>query len=246
MKPILFNTPMTKAILDGRKTQTRRVIKDADPNWPLEWLGDDAAVMKIDRYGMEYAKPVPGLWATFEAADHAVEYPMFKAPCEPGDILYVRETWRLNNPSGDFKYNNRIAELTYRADLHTKSMSITPDMEKYLSNKWRPSIHMPKEAARLFLRVTDVRAERLQEITAEGAQAEGIRGYNVGMGEVAYSAAQSYEEAGNVFHDDPVGAFAALWVNTVKIADLPRYGWAANPWVWVICFERCEKPETET
>ena len=92
MKPILFNTEMVKAILDGRKTVTRRVVKGAKPDWVLDHIGDHEAMTKVRADGEEYPVDVPGLWATFEQ-DGLPEYPMVKAPCQPGDILWVRETW---------------------------------------------------------------------------------------------------------------------------------------------------------
>ena len=92
---------------------------------------------------------------------------------------------------------------------------------------WHPSIHMPKEAARIWLKVTDVRVERLQEITSEQICREGV--------EVEYPHALNGEEKRY--------AFSTLWNSTIKKADLDRYSWDANPWVWVIEFERCEKPK---
>ena len=103
-----------------------------------------------------------------------------------------------------------------------------PDGEDYQwGGKLRPSIHMPKEAARIWLKVTDVRVERLQEITEEQIGREGV--------EVEYPHVLNGEEKRY--------AFSTLWNSTVKKSDLDRYGWNANPWVWVIEFERCEKPE---
>lgn len=184
-------------------------------------------------------KPIPPENARLElvgdrrhAMDLSIEIPgpndrrIYTPPYLPDDILYVRETW---------------AEWTggyvYKAD------GTCPGYPLAFVDHWHPSIHMPKEAARIFLHVTDLRVERLQNITEEGAQSEGIRGYNVGMGEVAYSVAQSYQEAGSRFYDHPIGAFADLWNSTLKHMDHIRYGWAADPWVWVIKYERCEKPE---
>ena len=197
MKPILFNTDMVQAILEGRKTVTRRVVN-----------GVPAAADKLLFRCGEYVPWV--LNAGMQIGD------AIKPPYKTGDILYVRETWRLNNPAGDFKYNNRIADLTYRADLHTEIIKITQEMEKYLSNKWRPSIHMPKEAARIFLRVTNVRVERLQEITDEQVTAEGA----------------NWSEW-----------FADVWDSTIKPADRDKYGWAADPWVWVLEFKRISRED---
>ena len=97
--------------------------------------------------------------------------------------------------------------FVYRADY--------PEPQRLV---WRPSIHMPKEAARIWLRVTDMRVERLQDIDDDSVVAEGL---NIG---------------------DP---FDELWDSTIKPTDRERYGWSANPWVWVIEFERCEKPMEE-
>lgn len=133
----------------------------------------------------------------------------YKAPYHPGDILYVRETWK-KAPNGYYYYEdwqrNDIADVT----------------------KWKPSIHMPKEAARIWLEVTNVRVERLQEITPQGAWKEGAR----------CSCLHPVPDcAGNKT------TFVNIWNSTIKKADLDCYGWDANPWVWVIEFERCDKPE---
>ena len=219
IKPILFNTEMVRAILDERKAATRRVVKGAKSEWRYEGLSDDAAVMAVDRNGMEYAKPVDGLWATFEGDDGPIDFPMVKAPYCPGDILYVRETWRLVD--FDCIDTDWSASVQYKADMAKGERwhDLSPD-ERI---GWRPSIHMPREAARIWLRVTDVRVERLQEI--ECIATEGI----------------TMIPADN--DRDPRFYFIQLWDSTIKPADRERYGWAASPWVWVIEFERCEKPE---
>lgn len=132
----------------------------------------------------------------------------------PGDILYVRETW-----------TTLVGRYLYKADQK-------PDMQN--PGKWRPSIHMPREAARIFLRVTDVRVERLRDIDYEGCKAEGIW--------------DDYKTTGERYHDAlarkayPI-AFAGLWDSTIKPADRALYDWAANPWVWVIKFERVSREE---
>lgn len=95
--------------------------------------------------------------------------------------------------------------------------------------KWHPSIHMPKEAARIFLRVTNVRVERLQEITSGQICKEGVE----------------VEDPYVLNGEEKRYAFSNLWDSTIKESDLDRYGWNANPWVWVIEFERCDKPESE-
>nr|WP_300184589.1 hypothetical protein [uncultured Agathobaculum sp.] len=197
MKPILFNTGMTRAILEGRKTVTRRVMKPQPVGNSLIKMPDHSCY--------------PGYWA--EVGSERVIKPLY----QPGDVLWVRETW-TRSMAGTFMYR--------------------ADETAIVCDRWRPSIHMPREAARIFLRVTSVRCERLQEITEEGAKAEGICGFFLGMGETGYSATPDAKS----FYDGPVGAFANLWDSTMpkhlyKFKRYPFY-WEDNPWVWVIEFER--------
>ena len=185
MKPILFNTDMVRAILEGRKTVTRRVVK-FKPGQNPQWTGyiPDGQVL----YGSN-------------------NIPASKSPYHPGDILYVRETW-ARSMAGTYLYKATDTPI--------------------ILDRWRPSIHMPKEAARLFLRVTDVRVERLQDITSGQIDAEGCK-------EWAYSA-----KTGELLPSGP-SFFQIKWDRTIKPSDLPLYGWDANPWVWVIEFERVSK-----
>lgn len=138
-----------------------------------------------------------------------------KPPYQPGDILYVRETWGEGYEEGTY---------IYRADDKLAGLPTFKESSKLI---YHPSIHMPKEVARIWLKVTDVRVELLQEITSEQIGREGV--------EVEYPHVLNGEEKRY--------AFSTLWNSTVKKSDLDRYGWNANPWVWVIEFERCEKPE---
>ena len=193
MKPILFNTEMVNSILDGRKITTRRIIK---VNNSLEFMG------------FKEGKALLGKGCCIHET--------IKAPYMPGDILYVRETWGISNPLGDFARNNRTAEYVYKAGYSKgERIPMVREQEKNLG-VWKPSIHMPKDAARIFLKVTDVRVERLQDITEDGIKAEGI-----------------IEEFPPIARDN----FQELWDSTTK-----EYRWRLNPYVWVISFERCEKP----
>lgn len=207
IKPILFNTKMVRAILDGRKDATRRIVKGFIP--------DDAV------WGYTAFTPKGYISCRGTFADGYGEK-FFKLPCESGDILYVRETWK-KAPNGYYYYEdwqrNDIADVT----------------------KWKPSIHMPKEAARIWLKVTDVRVERLQEITDEQAKREGIQ-----YGECPTGFTWKQETDMHNCYTTPIGAMQALWNSTIRKSDIDRYGWDANPWVWVIEFERCEKPEIES
>ena len=223
IKPILFNTEMVRAILDWRKDATRRIVKGFIP--------DDAV------WGYTAFTPKGYISCRGTFADGYGEK-FFKLPCEPGDILYVRETWK-KAPNGYYYYEdwqrNDIADVT----------------------KWKPSIHMPKEAARIWLKVTDVRVERLQEITEVQAQAEGIRGYSKDGNLYKYAVTDDWWIdfhnkhrksffGGTWWQDMPRTAreaFSYLWNSTIKKSDLDRYGWDASPWVWVIEFVKIEKPE---
>lgn len=192
-KPILFNTEMVRAILDGRKRQTRRIIKGL-PLYEPYFEEDEGRGFLMDREdGQFYALE------TF-------------SKIEPGDVLWVRETWQRLSDFGEWRYEYR-ADYEDDDPLRLDGMYIT----------WRPSIHMPREAARIFLKVKDVRAERLQSITPQEIKAEGL-------------------DVLGLTKQMTVKAWMDLWNSTVKGADIQRYGWAANPWVWVIEFERCEKP----
>ena len=138
-----------------------------------------------------------------------------KLPYQSGDVLYVRETWCKGSLNGGAE------QYFYRAD------------DNDFHCKWRPSIHMPKEAARIFLRVTGVRVERLQDVTLDDAIAEGCQGKFIGSGECV----------GAGWEILPEDEFADVWDSTIKKADLARYGWDANPWVFVIEFERISREE---
>lgn len=163
-KPILFNTEMVQAILDGRKSVTRRVAKKSQPT------------------------------------------------CKKGDILYVRETF--------FKY---------KGNYHYKADGKHAALDKLVCGsffKWQPSIHMPREAARYFLRVNRVYREKLHDMTLDDFLSEGV-----------VLRPEAFNDPDNAYYQAK-DQYAALWNSTVKKSDLDKYGWNANPWVWVIEFER--------
>ena len=214
IKPILFSTEMVRAILDGRKTCTRRIYKDAN-----EYTVPD----------MEFYNADKRTYAVHNFADkkHTEQLSIAERTCPicPGDILYVRETvWQ---------------KIGYYLDIDGETKPSWYNEFKYVASdekpetgwnySWakHPSIHMPKEAARIWLKVTDVKVERLQNIDGKGCVKEGIE----------------EEPLKHVGEDFVKGMFHDLWDSTINKSDLDRYGWGANPWVWVIEFERCEKPE---
>lgn len=225
IKPILFNTDMVRAIMDGRKNCTRRIVKpqpDEKHTYPLGFVTDSTEKKEvgcfefgINEYGgsIQYAKP---------------QY-------QPGDILYVRETWgypiSLNSDKQYVFRADKIAESGFKNDSHI----------------WHPSIHMPKKAARIWLNVTNVRVERLQDITETQTEEEGF----LFTPPCLHQTGENYCDI-----DGPCGSKIkycdmsagelfgkVLWDSTIKKSDIDIYGWDANPWVWVIKFERCEKPK---
>ena len=230
MKPILFNTDMVRAILDGRKTVTRRVVKPQ----PKSHIAYACMGNGCGKWGY----PGKDAWECWD--DESFRLPdgiskdelkrLWTPPCHTGDILYVRETWAYGYvDTTDFEC--RCNECFFE-ELKAGTQKDSFLMPRYfyrtenldgLNVRWRPSIHMPKEAARLFLRVTTVQVERLWRMDTVDALAEGMRsdyaGTKIGV----------------------VDAFCKLWDSTIKPADLPLYGWNANPWVWVIEFERISK-----
>lgn len=210
IKPILFNTEMVRAILDGRKTCTRSSVSSRQF---LGMLPDKCKKAVPD----EFLKGKRMMFKPYcNTTDAELIMTAYKAPYQPGDILYVRETWYKG-----------LERYIYRADYSDTEKFYRDGKE--IEMKWHPSIHMPKKAARIWLKVTDVRVERLQEITAESALTEG---------------ADKYIHAnGTLNEDQTITSFIGIWNSTIKKSDLDRYGWDASPWVWVIEFERCEKPE---
>lgn len=188
--PILFNMEMVRSILDGRKSCTRRIIKP-QPQGYFEVSEEPLYIYDTDG---KQGKITP--------------------PYQPGDILYVRETF-----------------IQAAAHIFWYKADDKPWMSKDLL--WKPSIHMPKEAARIWLKVTDVRVERLQDITGLSVQKEGIE-------LDPKECASKFDFITELFL-----LFQKLWDSTIKKSDLDRYGWDTNPYVWVIEFERCEKPKEE-
>jgi hypothetical protein len=192
MKPIIFSAPMVQAILDGKKTQTRRVIKidDAPENWKISIAG--TSIVRTEPYD--------------------VKLPRYAA----GDILWVRETWAKRIHSDNRYY--------YKADNNLGAIFNRED------DKWRSPIFMPRKAARIFLRVKTVRVERLQEITLEDIEHEGL------YCEPPYTREHYAYAPGMRIH----------WIKLWDSLNAKRgYGWDTNPWVWVIEFEKISKEEAE-
>ena len=229
IKPILFNTEMVRAILDGRKTCTRRIVKDGIP--------DDAM------WGYTAFTPKGYISCRGVYADGYGEG-FYKLPYQPGDILYVRETWERFecwNCEGDERGNcpkepkKSVLNKTCGCYMYRATDEISGDA------KWHPSIHMPKEAARIWLKVTDVRVERLRDIDEDGALREGAQGIrcdHVALGEHGCTDCMN-----TGWIEPPQVGFMQIWDSTIKKSDIDRYGWDANPYVFVIEFVKIDKPE---
>lgn len=244
IKSILFNAEMVRAILDGRKGCTRRVVKP-QPKARLcyTYAGSHNGCIGKWTYPNRGAHEFWG--EEYELPENIKDEELSKRwnpPYHTGDILYVRETWQCwrahryeatadirFRASGDdvrLQFANGNTDSINRLDYDTF-------VHKWFSHngEWKPSLFMPKEAARIWLKVTDVGVERLQEITEVGIQKEGVE-------------VDPKECVGKFdFISELFLLFQRLWDSTIKKSDLDGYGWDANPWVWIIEFERCEKPE---
>ena len=203
MKPIIFSTPRVRAILDGKKTQTRRVVK-------------------IN--GCPITSPKESLELTKEGLIYHSFCSMsgyYKPLCQPGDILWVRETFFCEPCTEDCAGRNDENECPFnRVGNKCYGYKTQYAGGRCDGVKWRPSIHMSREAARIFLRVTNVRVERVQAITYDDCLREGL-----------------WDNGTDV---DTLAAFQELWQN---LNAKRGYGWEINPWVWVIEFEREEVEE---
>lgn len=189
IKPILFSTPMVNAILKGRKTQTRRIIKSRH----------ESGLFRIGQTKEGFITEITSLdWDERPKNDCCND---IKPIANIGDILWVRETWRWSDDLEDFCY---------------KANSVKPDL-----SKWKPSIFMPKEAARIFLKVTNVRVERLHDISIEDICREGLSS-NLREHDACCDLRDKWE---------------SLWCK-INGAN----SWESNPWVWVYEFEKVERP----
>lgn len=217
IKPILFNTQMVQAIRENVKTTTRRIIKRTPSNDAPSGYGFWKEFNEDDNKW--YIKDYTHSCCWWGEKEYINRFSKFHI----GDILYVRETWKVNLYTDGYA----DAEVIYKENNNKKKYKHIGDdlfnkLLKFSTKEgWQPSLFMPKEVARLFLRVTDVKIERLQDLTENGIKAEGIT------------------EEWPPYAEDK---FHKLWDSTIKKKDREKYSWNANPWVWVIEFERCEKP----
>ncbi|MGB9660676.1 MAG: hypothetical protein ACPL5F_01495 [Moorellaceae bacterium] len=223
-RPILFSAEMVRAILGGRKTQTRRVINPQPPEGIEDTMRGPEFYEPIRIKNGEAipGDPVYGIYDSWGEWGAVCPYGL------PGSILWVREAWSI--PA-----TTTASKVIYKADY--------PDGDAPLASgeKWRSPIYMPREVARLFLVVKNVRVERLHNITEEDARAEGILAINSFLLDhssewckyTVMAAAMQGRERPKVA--DSIGGFAYIWD---RINAKRGYGWRVNPWVWVIEFDK--------
>ena len=207
-RPIIFSAPMVRAILAGTKTQTRRVVKPAPKLVGGAWFF--------------YKRGLPVYVPNVSAAADSCPYG------QPGDRLWVRETW-MDLAGTGVEHRSRDGKLQrYAYGADTKPGSYGDQCRKDYGLKWRPSIHMPRAASRILLEVAAVRVERLQDISEADAQAEGVTPkWEPGC------SGRLMEALGGFSFRPAASAYAELWEQINGPGS-----WDANPWVWVIEFKR--------
>ncbi len=210
-RPILFSAPMVRAILSGRKSQTRRAVKPAEWNFaPRPEFNIDTATGRHEWLARKAGEPSTFRWL----------------PCphgQPGDRLWVREShWFFQDEADPVTGYTppvlTVDDVEYRADGESTR------------HRWRPSIHMPRWASRITLEITGVRVERLNAISEDDTRAEGITDggcLNCGNSELSCGCLNPRPDARD--------AFVSLWSSING-----RESWDANPWVWVVEFKRLE------
>lgn len=220
-RPILFSGPMVRAILDGRKTQTRRVVKPQP-------------VQMDDRHYMTHpGSMIYGKSALLNKLSRKCPYG------QPGDQLWVRETWLYD----DYMHSETAGKPDLPGGLYSHRIVYRATQPEYPvetigSQKWRPSIHMPRWASRINLEIIDVRIERLQDISIKDALAEGITGVTKDNEVVKYCVLDKGDRSSIAWVDmprSPIQAYKRLWdsINAAR-----GYSWDSNPFIWVIKYER--------
>lgn len=232
-KPILFNGDMVGAIFEG-KSATRRAVKYKYSNTEMKMRKDKYGIRLIeiqkDVEGETHGKkPDGGTWHKL------LPYIEKNPPCKKGDILYVQETWKIKYLNPGF-----CMMIRYRADdfcnLQVKfSPSRFDKFKKFFEKSgWQSPYFMPKEVARIFLKVTDVKVQRLHDMTLDDFLAEGA----TLRPEAFNDPENAYWQALRIFAEK-------IWDKTLKKADREFYSWDANPWVWAIAFDRVYPDDME-
>lgn len=219
-RPILFSAPMVRAILDGRKTQTRRVVKPQAPHWAR------GCYLQPSGRWTWVTGPRP---ANGPGDGVAMRDDTFRCPYGvPGDRLWVRESWTCDDEDGTLIFR---ADLGFGGDADDWERGRFEGVPRC---RWRPSIHMPRWASRILLEVTAVRIERLWEISPPDAEAEGIV-YEIRDPGLGRGGRPGWGWAENEYAGSAVHGYELLWESINGPGS-----WNANPWVWVVEFRRIE------
>jgi hypothetical protein len=234
-RPILFSGPMVRALLDGSKTQTRRVVKLPHDNRLGIWEPTTVGGPNGGRTASGETVPFQGaIWHTRTGDSLTCPHG------QPGDRLWVRETHEVNRigyEEGPNAPARHYAGVKYRADdgraEFTISQSLYRDLDSKESCGWRPSIHMPRWASRITLEVTGVRVERLQDISEQDAESEGVESLR-NEGECWKNYVESTASCDALICLGARESFRTLWDSLAA----PGADWQANPWVWVVDFKR--------
>lgn len=253
-RAMIFSDPMVRAIQDGRKTQTRRVVnfrpgfEPGGPSCRLGVLDTNGSInSRVDHLGhcvyhAGWAWQTEHGWCNCRPATYA-------PPAMPGDLLYVREAWRTVDAL-DGSNATEMAAMCKEAEWHRPWAPIQYEADKARDNwdtvlghtpgRYRTARFMPKWASRIWPRVTDVRAGRVQDITDDGVDAEWFGGdipHNVdGFDDLGFC---DYDEECSCGDYSLTELFAGLWdsINAKR-----GFGWDINPWVWCVSFERTDAP----
>lgn len=246
-RPILFSGRLVRAILEGRKSQTRRVVMSKARN--MQESGQVCVRRNPDndpwyREHVWSVRQSGGVWGDFTHEQMLAQCPYGK----PGDRLWVREAWRFGYPTGEPGHFSILAPTGHSLDREGRCFYRSDFAEKPGEPRmlWRPSIHMPRRFSRIMLEVVGIRVERLQDITEEDAKAEGVQipvhvdetcppGKGYGMVNLLAPYLKTHKSAGQdaLFRAE----FSFLW-DTINAGR--GFGWAANPWVWVVDFRRVQ------
>lgn len=215
-RPILFSTPMVQAILEGRKTMTRRAVKPT----PIE--NENYHFEKLEKLGSNMFGMIPNKGIEIDNRTISPFNGIWKCPYEVGDVLWVRETWQIRD-------SRKPKEIFYKA---SDDMTCAP---------WKPSIFMPKEACRIFLKIKSIKVEKLQDISEEDAKAEGVLFDNQFKKYTCYFCETKWHKGSpscnDGFFNEAIASFYSLWVSING-----DESFKANPFVFVYEFEQIEKP----
>jgi hypothetical protein len=231
-RPIIFNGPMVRAILSGIKTQTRRVVK-LQPTG--EWKIDTPPV--LGRITSKHH--LKERFGVFVRLDIETCFPLASLiPCpygQPGDRLWVRETWKPV-PISAYRCSEGVQQTPNPQDADEAAVYKAGWDRSGGGVSWRSPIHMPRWASRITLEITDVRVERLQDISEADAIAEGVRGYPF-RPEDGWPICTGYmvgdDDGKTTLHPKPQDPYRLLWESINGPGS-----WDTDPWVWVIQFKR--------